>query len=520
MLCACGSPPADPPPNPLTRATADAGRSPQDRERDARDHPVEVLDFLGIGPGMTVLDLNAATGYYTELLALAVGTDGKVISHNHPGAVAQLGAEAISRRYANGRLPNVEPLLVRHADLHFPAATLDAVLMSMVYHDTYWHQPGVDWGPIDRDQMLSRLFDALRPDGIVGVIDHAAVKGADPRVSVMALHRIDPQVVRDDFARAGFVLDSESPLLRNAADDHRLGVFDPAIQGHTDRFVLRFRRAAERAPRLEGAADPQRWLRRLRDSQELRSFLSLAYPAAMAGDSEAQLAIARGLALCNNVEGILNVARITRPTDGLTLPPETLARFTAEEVRCRGVSRRSGIPGFPDTIEAFDPPYWIAMADQAGSPTGAALQAFIDAYTPNRSADRQRLRRAVESQDASALVAVGLTFSMLNGVAVEESEDDAWRPASAAMVAAAGWRLLACSRADCQDPLLLPVPMTALCPRGSASVCSAATAERIEWERQLGSDAFARAEQFAVRLENVLARRAWDEIDWTTGELH
>lgn len=56
------------------------------------------------------------------------------------------------------------------------------------------------------------------------------------------MHRIDPETVKADFKRAGFVLDGESPLLRNPADDHTKNVFDAAVKGKTDRFVFRFKK--------------------------------------------------------------------------------------------------------------------------------------------------------------------------------------------------------------------------------------------------------------------------------------
>jgi predicted methyltransferase len=231
-----------PVPQSITQAVANPDRPAADRERDTRDRPVEVLAFLGLRPGMRVFDLNAATGYYTEILARAVGPAGHVIAHNHPGATAMLGEAALTQRYKQQRLPNVELLTARHAELRLEPGSLDMVLMSMVYHDTYWQEPGVDWGPIDQQALLREFFAALRPGGIVGVIDHVADAGTDPRTVAHALHRIDPEVVKRDFARAGFVLEAESNALRRAGDDHRLGVFDPAIVGRTDRFVMRFRR--------------------------------------------------------------------------------------------------------------------------------------------------------------------------------------------------------------------------------------------------------------------------------------
>jgi predicted methyltransferase len=197
---------------------------------------------------MTVLDVHAATGWYAEILARVVGPSGRVIAHNHPGARTALPAEAFAARYGNHRLPNVEQLFVRHDDLRLPRGSVDVVLMSMVYHDTYWHCDDVDWGPIDRPALLESLLDALKPGGVVGVVDHCAAAGRDPFESAQALHRIDPAVVRRDFVAAGFEPEGESDLLRTTADDHSLSVFHAAVVGRTDRFVLRFRKRTVNAP--------------------------------------------------------------------------------------------------------------------------------------------------------------------------------------------------------------------------------------------------------------------------------
>ena len=66
--------------------------------------------------------------------------------------------------------------------------------------------------------------------------------GGDTRTVVEKLHRIDPQVVKADFARAGFQLEAESDLLRVPADKHTLPVFDKAVRSQSDRFVMRFRK--------------------------------------------------------------------------------------------------------------------------------------------------------------------------------------------------------------------------------------------------------------------------------------
>ena len=116
-------------------------------------------------------------------------------------------------------------------DLRLPPNSVDVVLMSMVYHDTYWYRDGVDWGPVDRPALLASLRAALKPGGIVGVVDHYAAAGRDPFESVMAVHRIDPAVVRRDFVAASFEPDGDSDALRNRSDDYTLSVFDAAVVG-------------------------------------------------------------------------------------------------------------------------------------------------------------------------------------------------------------------------------------------------------------------------------------------------
>jgi predicted methyltransferase len=81
----------------------------------------------------------------------------------------------------------------------------------------------------------------MKPGGVVGVVDHIANPG-DTRATVDKLHRIDPATVKADFKRAGFVLEGQSDMLRNPADDHSLNVFDPKIRGTTDRFAFKFRK--------------------------------------------------------------------------------------------------------------------------------------------------------------------------------------------------------------------------------------------------------------------------------------
>ena len=95
----------------------------------------------------------------------------------------------------------------------------------------------------DRGQMNATAFAALKPGGVYIVIDHSAVAGSPVQTDeATALHRIDQATVRREVETAGFVYDGESDVLRNPADARTASVFDPSIRGHTDQFMMRFRK--------------------------------------------------------------------------------------------------------------------------------------------------------------------------------------------------------------------------------------------------------------------------------------
>ena len=112
-----------------------------DRADDANRKPGEVLDFVGVEPGMRVLDLLAGGGYYTEILSRVVGNEGSVIFHNN-AAYRQFLGEALAKRTAGSRLPNVEVLDDEVADLEFEAGELDAVMFVLGFHDIYYKDDG------------------------------------------------------------------------------------------------------------------------------------------------------------------------------------------------------------------------------------------------------------------------------------------------------------------------------------------------------------------------------------------
>ncbi len=221
--------------DPIEAAIAASGRPAADRERDARDHPVEVLRFFGVAPGMTVIDMFAAGGYWSELLGHVVGATGKVYLYNN-AAYQGFAGDALKERLASGRLVNVVPLTAEVGHLGIKDASVDMVLMVLSYHDVYFKSD--DWA-VTPEALFADVNAMLKPGGILAIVDHVAAPGSGS-TAAQKLHRIDDAFARTDIEARGFKFTGSLDLLRNAADDHTKVVFDPAIRGQTDKFVARF----------------------------------------------------------------------------------------------------------------------------------------------------------------------------------------------------------------------------------------------------------------------------------------
>jgi predicted methyltransferase len=229
------------------RAPADvaAGVAAPGRPKDRVDldevrKPEEVLRFMGLKRGDRVLDYFAGTGYYSEIMAKAVGPKGLVLAWNSASFQSdKVKAQLDAIRERN---PNFGYFTSPATAIAFPKDGFDFALLHLVYHDTYWESAQYKVPRIDPATVVQALWYTVKPGGTVAVIDHVATPGGDTREVVEKLHRIDPATVRADFERAGFVLDAQSDLLRVPSDDHSKNVFDPSIRGRTDRFMFRFRK--------------------------------------------------------------------------------------------------------------------------------------------------------------------------------------------------------------------------------------------------------------------------------------
>ena len=243
VLAACSKsgqegPPAVEPkaeaPADLSILLANSSRSAEDRARDAGRKPAAVIEFLGIKPGMRVLDVIAAGGWYTEVLALTVGPDGHVVAQN-PQVILEMrdGAneKALSARLAGNRLPNVSRMNSGFENIGSVAGTFDAAITAMNFHDIYNSR-----GPEAALSTLQAIYTALKPGGIFAIIDHVGVAGADNA----ALHRIEKSLAIETAKSAGFVVEGDANILASTSDDHTQGVFAEGIRGNTDRFLLKF----------------------------------------------------------------------------------------------------------------------------------------------------------------------------------------------------------------------------------------------------------------------------------------
>lgn len=205
-------------------ALAAPERPQEDKDRDAARKPRSVLEFAGIGAGDRVLDLVAGGGWYTEVLSAAVGPDGHVISQNGPRFAERMAAPLGARAE---RLGNVDVVFTELADLEVDTP-VDAALTALNLHDfaNNSEEQGL--------ALVGAAYKALKPGGVFVVIDHAGIAGQDNA----ALHRMQAADARAILEKAGFVIEAESDVLRNPADDHTLPMRDPSLERNTDRFLI------------------------------------------------------------------------------------------------------------------------------------------------------------------------------------------------------------------------------------------------------------------------------------------
>ena len=228
------------PPNELQRAVSEAMqseiRTAEERARDRNRQPAQVLDFFGLEIDMTVIEILPAGGWYTKILGPILKEAGQLyVTHPSPtfysdafagvtdlpgmDDVDELGWGAMASRDGSPWIAsgpwNVEPV--------------DMVLTFRNYHN---------FTPDARMAINKSSFDALKPGGLYGIVDHTR-RHMEPDDTENG-RRMDPVFVIKEVQESGFVFVDYSTLLRRPDDELRYEVGRASVTGNTDRFALLF----------------------------------------------------------------------------------------------------------------------------------------------------------------------------------------------------------------------------------------------------------------------------------------
>jgi predicted methyltransferase len=220
-------------------------RSPAHKARDPYRHPVETLQFFGIRPDMTVIELSPGGGWYTEILAPFLSAHGHLIE----AAPASFAAKLKTNPTAfGGRIQNVVPF-APPAQVRLGADnSADMVLTFRNAHDWLNHSPDT------LAAVFKAAFDVLKPGGVFGLTEHRARPFADAADSSKALHRIPEDYLIALALKTGFRLAGVSQVNANPKDPEDLNVhhLPPDLSGpdsehakmkaigESDRMTLRF----------------------------------------------------------------------------------------------------------------------------------------------------------------------------------------------------------------------------------------------------------------------------------------
>lgn len=208
-----------------------------DKKDDEIRKAAKVLEFTGIWPGMTVFEMEAGSGYYTELMSRLVGAKGRVIMQNPAAFDAFIKPEAWAARMGvdDKRLANVRVSKSIFDNLDAPDNSVDVLTWFLGPHELFFTMDdGSTFGMPEKS--YTEIFRVLKPGGRFVVLDHAAQTGVSESTGA-SLHRVDPATVRTRAEKAGLVFSKESKVLANSTDDHTLHVFAPEIRRKTDRFL-------------------------------------------------------------------------------------------------------------------------------------------------------------------------------------------------------------------------------------------------------------------------------------------
>lgn len=273
--------------DPLTQDEAMALLTPDRPETDAAldegRMPAKAIAFMQVEAGDRILDVFAGGGYYTDLLARAVGPDGFVIAQNPEafGESERIVGATRQRGYGEARLPNVGVYYADFDNVALAPSSIDLALFHLVYHDLYFQSDEFGVPYSNPQQLLAEIHAALKPGGTVTVIDHVGA-GSDPRAEADAVHRINLDRVVRDFRQAGFELIERESFFENPDDEPSMNVFDEGVRGRTDRFAMRFAKAGDpNVMPVAGVEEPAMSERDECGASAVQSYLGETYDEAL-----------------------------------------------------------------------------------------------------------------------------------------------------------------------------------------------------------------------------------------------
>ncbi len=207
----------------------DPTRPEQERAQDEYRKAIDVYEFVGVQPGMTVADVWPGAGYNTHLLSRLVGDTGRVYAVMEFYAAGRYSTlEALQERIEQAQLDNVE-IFEKIGDV--PADSVDVAIAVRNYHDAGQLGDG-------RPETVRQLYQMVKPGGVVGIVEVATPRpGWDEET-----HRLNEQTVIEEFTAGGFELVGRSDILANPEDDHTTTGFPDRYK--MDRYLLKFRKPA------------------------------------------------------------------------------------------------------------------------------------------------------------------------------------------------------------------------------------------------------------------------------------
>ncbi len=215
------------PANPtLTQAVGGTWRTPAYVKRDQYRHPLEALQFFGIRPDMTVVELDPGGGWWTEILAPYLKANGRLVEAVPPAdtkssfmqrmrASFDAKLKADPALYSKVSLVDFAPPAIVNLG---PSDSADMVLTFRNLHD--WVNQ--DNGAIEA--VFKAAFDVLKPGGVLGVVEHRALPFANARESSKQLHRLPEDYVIQLGLDAGFQLAAVSEANANPKDPMTINV--------------------------------------------------------------------------------------------------------------------------------------------------------------------------------------------------------------------------------------------------------------------------------------------------------